>query len=50
MGSEEIAAPNQHAAAVHYAQQLTDRQRDFEDAETSVVVTTDSLPAHLLAS
>jgi hypothetical protein len=38
-----IVAPDQRSAAVRYAQQLADRQRDFEDAETSVVVSTDSV-------
>src|SRR5215813_5941434 len=38
-----IVAPDQRSAAVRYAQQLADRQRDFEDAETSVIVSTDSV-------
>ena len=39
-----LVAPDQRGAAERYAQQLTDRQHEFEDAETSIVVTADSLP------
>jgi hypothetical protein len=38
-----IVAPEQRSAAVRYAQQLAERQREFEDAETSVIVSTDSV-------
>ena len=39
-----VLPPDQQTAAVRYAHSLMRRRRDFDEAETSVVVTTDSVP------
>ena len=39
-----VASPRERKAAARYASQLDSRRREFEDAETTIVMTTDAVP------
>src|ERR671922_1572149 len=39
-----VVSPHEREAAARYASQIDGRRREFEDAETTIVMTTDAVP------